>query len=96
MVYNKKASDKFNAANPDYNRNYARTFYRSRYNSSQEFREKERVRKRLAYHKKKKIDSLARPNVVGDNREAALFIILDEDEAFEEKVLEKLKEDIVK
>ena len=79
MVYNKKASDKFNAANPDYNRNYARTFYRSRYNSSQEFREKKRVRKRLAYHNKKKTD-----------REAALFIILDEEEAFEKNVLEKL------
>jgi hypothetical protein len=79
MVYNKKASDKFTAAHPDYNRNYARTFYRNRYNSSAEFREKERVRKRVAYHKKKKAEN-----------EAALFIILDEEEAFEEKVLEKL------
>ncbi len=84
MVYNKKASDKFTAANPDYNRNYARTSYRNRYNSSQEFREKERVRKRLAYHKKKETE-----------REAALFIILDEEEVFEEKVLEKLQEDII-
>ena len=59
MVYNKKASDKFAAANPDYNKNYARMFYKKRYNSSQQFRDKERLRKRLDYHKKKDIEKAA-------------------------------------
>jgi hypothetical protein len=63
MVYNKKASDKFAEANPSYNKHYSRDFYYNKYKICQEFREKECLRKRLAYHKKKKAE-----------REAALFI----------------------